>query len=121
MKLDHHLVTIVLIIIFIFSLIYYLYFNKNTIIGYQTIKNFEKQNADLSKLDDLYKRKTCDDYCSTDICNNYKIKLNNHKECLNCQKKFQCYNPFTNQCEFCLSLGINQCDTPINPINTLCN
>ena len=120
MKIDHHLITIVLIIIFLFSLSYYLYFNKNKIIGYQTIKSFEKQDADLSNLDDLYKRKTCNDYCSKNLCNNYEIKLNNYRKCLNCQKNFKCYNPFTNSCEFCFSFGINQCKTPINPKNNLC-
>lgn len=121
MKIDHHLISIVLVVIFLFSFFYYLYKNKNSIIGYQTIKNFDKHDADLTKLDNLYKRKTCNDYCSSGICNNYEIKLNNYKKCLNCQKKFQCYNSFTDKCEFCFSFGINQCNAPENPINTLCN
>lgn len=120
MKIDHHFISIILIVLFLFSFVYYLYFNKNKIIGYQTIKNFEKQDADFTELDKLFKRKTCDDYCSRDVCTKYETELNNYKKCLTCQKNLKCFNPLTNQCEFCFSFGINQCKSPLNPKNNLC-
>lgn len=120
MNIKHHLITIILILLFLFSLFYFIYVNKNVIIGYQTIKDYKKADYDLSTLDNLYKRKTCDDYCSKKLCNNYENNLKNYKKCLDCQKKFQCYNSFTDKCEFCFSFGINQCKTPINPKNNLC-
>ena len=113
-------ISIILIFLFFILLIYYIYLNKNYIIGYQTIKDYNSIDFNLNNLNNKYKRKSCDDYCSKEICNNFNIDVNNYKKCLNCQGKFKCYNSYTDSCDYCLSLGINQCKTPINPKYNLC-
>ncbi len=112
--------TILLFILFLISLFYYTYKNKNTIIRYQTVKEYNDEDYNISSLDNLYKRKTCDDYCSKNMCDYYEQKLDNYKKCSNCQTKLSCFNPVTNECESCLSFGINQCIIPTNPKDNLC-
>ena len=113
----------VLILLFIGLLFYYINSNKNKIISYQTIKQFKimgMNNNQLNNLKNKYKRSNCNDYCSPELCNKYQIELNNYKKCLKCQKEFKCYNVYTDKCENCISLGIGQCNMPINPKNNLC-
>ena len=120
MNLD---ISIILIFIFFLLLFYYINLNKNNIISYQTIKQYKNtgiNNKELNEIKNKYKRTTCNDYCSKYICDKYNIKLNNYKNCLKCQKKFKCYNVFTNKCENCISFGIGQCKLPNNPKNNLC-
>lgn len=115
--------TILLMILFFISLFYYIYKNKNTIIGYQTVKEYNayrNEDYNISTLDKLYKRKSCDDYCSKTTCDEYERKMEYYKNCQDCQKKLLCFNPITNKCEMCISFGINQCSVPPNPINNLC-
>jgi hypothetical protein len=116
----YNLLTILLFILFLFSLFYYIYKNKNTIIRYQTVKEYIDEDYNISSLDKLYKRKSCNDYCSKNMCDNYYQKLDYYKKCNNCQKKFKCFNHLTNECDLCLSFGINQCISPINPKDNLC-
>ena len=116
----NHYISLFLIIIFFTILFYTINKNKNLIISYQTIKQNKLKNYDLKKLNNEYERENCDDYCSRDICADYDVKLNNYKKCLECQKKFKCYNVFTDECENCISFGIGQCMTPVNPKYNLC-
>lgn len=113
-------ISILLIFLFFALLIYYIYVNKNHIIGYQTIKDYNSIDYNMTKLNNKYKRKSCDDYCSKELCNNFNIDIDNYKKCLNCQGKFKCHNQNTDKCEYCLSFGFNQCTKPINPKNNMC-
>ena len=113
------IVSIFLIILFFCLLFYYIYENQNKIISYQTTKQKKEKDYDLSKLK-KYKKTTCNDYCSNNLCDHYHTELYNYKKCLNCQKDFKCYNVFTNNCENCISFGINQCKMPLNPKNNFC-
>lgn len=115
-----NIVSFFLIFLFLTFLFYFIYKNKNNIISYQTIKKINQKNFDLNSLNKIYKRDGCNDYCSSQKCNNYEIDLYNYKKCLECQKKFKCYNSFTGNCETCMSFGIGQCKTPINPKYNLC-
>jgi len=113
-------ISIILIVLFFVLLFYYLYQNKNKIIGYQTIKDYTKPDYNFTKMNKIYKRNSCNDYCSKELCDNYDIDLQNYKKCLNCQGQFKCFNSYNNKCEFCYSFGLNQCKTPINPKNNIC-
>lgn len=115
-----NIITILLIILFFSLLFYYIYLNQNKIISYQTIKQQNEIDFNLNDLNKKYHRSNCRDYCSENLCNNYDIDLVNYKKCLNCQKKFSCYNGYTDKCDFCLSMGIGQCKLPINPKNNFC-
>ena len=55
-------ISILLIFLFFVLLIYYIYVNKNHIIGYQTIKDYNSIDYNMIKLNNKYKRKSCDDY-----------------------------------------------------------
>ena len=116
-------ISYILIFLFLGLLFYYINSNKNNIISYQTIKQFKGNGInkkELNEINNKYKRNSCNDYCSSELCDKYNIELNNFKNCLKCQKEFKCYNVFTNQCENCISFGIGQCKIPINPKNNLC-
>ena len=111
---------IILFILFFMIFAYHVILSKNTVVGYQTIKEYNDIDYDLTKLNEKYHRKTCDDYCDLDICNQYEIDLDKYKKCLSCNRHFKCHNVFTDTCESCISLGINQCKMPINPKNKFC-
>ena len=115
--MNYNYVSIILIIIFFTSLFYFIYFNKNNIISYQTIKDFKKSDF-LNKK--FCKRKNCNDYCSKESCDRYHVKLNHYINCLKCQKKLSCYDNLNSECYPCLKFGFNQCIKPINPKNTYC-
>ena len=80
--------TILLFILFLFSLFYYIYKNKNTIIRYQTVKEYNDEDYNTSSLDNLYKRKTCDDYCSKNMCDYYEQKLDIIKNAVSVNQYF---------------------------------
>ena len=111
---------ILLILLFIMIFSYQILNNHNKIIGYQTIKDFNESDFNMIHLNKKYHRSTCDDYCDSDICNDYDIQMDKFHSCVSCSKKLKCYNVFTNTCENCISLGMGQCNMPINPRNNFC-
>jgi len=94
---------ILLIILFVMIFCYQILFYKNKIIGYQTIKDYNEVDYDLTDLNKKYHRNNCDDYCDLDICNQYENKMDQFKTCLSCSKKLKCHNIFTNTCESCIT------------------
>ena len=91
---------ILLTILFFMIFCYQILINKNKIIGYQTIKDYNEVDYDL--------------------CNQYEIQMDKFKKCMSCSNKLKCHNIFTNTCENCISMGIGQCKMPINPRNNFC-
>ena len=66
----------------------------------------------------------CKNTCKNDMYE-YKKHVRNiadtdYKKCSKCQSIFSCFNPVSNECESCLSFGINQCIIPKNPKDNLC-
>ena len=111
---------ILLTILFFMIFCYQILINKNKIIGYQTIKDYNEVDYDLSEINKKYHRNNCDDYCDLDLCNQYEIQMDKFKKCMSCSNKLKCHNIFTNTCENCISMGIGQCKMPINPRNNFC-
>ena len=111
---------ILLIILFLMVFCYQVLIQKNKIIGYQTIKNYNDADYDLNDINNKYHRNSCDDYCHLDICNQYEIQMENFKKCVSCSKKLKCHNIFTDTCENCLSMGLGSCKMPLNPRNNFC-
>jgi hypothetical protein len=107
---------LLLCIIFMMFIFLRVFFQSNHIIGYQTIQNPNEVDYDVSPI-----KNDCRQFCQKEICDHYETELEDYKDCIQCKKKFQCYNVFTNQCENCISLGLQKCTFPIDPKNNFCN
>lgn len=84
-----------------------------------------------------YSKQFCDNICGVRMCKRYRKRLDDFKQCRNCQQKGQCWSPYQERCIDCdYNSAIKPCEDkygcqnprgyefanvpPINPMFTNC-
>ena len=111
------IIIIICIIVFLIILFYFLINNKNKIVRYTVIK---------TPIEEDYQLEESNINCGNKMDCLYNKQKNLYNTCIDCKKKFMCFDEKEYKCKFCL-FNKNSCNKygcfngpPINPNKNNC-